>query len=208
MKYDSRELNFFVLNMIQENWTFLFWIWFKRIEPFFFVLNLIQRMELLWVLLKVFQKWFEDFFRKNDWKNWTFLRHMTQRIDPFFWTYVQKLIFISMIHRIEPSLHDWKNWTFFIMSKNGTFFSWIWRKELNLFFLTVTNRIELFFENISKNWTLFCLNVSRVELFFWMGSKDLNPLLNMFPWTEPFLFYMTQRLEPSFYMTQWLEPLL
>ena len=149
-------MNLFFTNMIQENWTFLFWIWFKRIEPFFFVLNMIQRMELLWVLLKVFHMWFKVFFfskKTNDSKNWTF----------FFWKYdTENWTFCK---------YDSKNWTFFFFfffkydSKNWPFKK-TWLKELNLqekkahriepFFLNMTQRIEPFFLNMTQ----------RIELFF------------------------------------------
>ena len=159
MKYDSRELNLFVLNMIQLNWPFLFWIWFKR-------------MELLWVLLKVFSQMIQRFFfRKNDWKNWTFFNirlkelnlfseNMTQRIEPF----------VNMTERIELFSLWLKEW--------NLLFSWIRRDELNHFLLTMTDRIELFLKYDSKNWTFFLNGTQRFEPSFEHVSMNWTFFLN------------------------------
>ena len=116
----------FFSNMTQENWTFLFWIWFKRIEPFC-CFEYDSKNGTFVSITQSFSYLIQRIFLKNKTTQRIeiFLQHMTQRIDLFFfWTYVQKLILVSMIHRIEPSLHDSKNWTFFFLK--------IWLRELNL----------------------------------------------------------------------------
>ena len=131
----------------------------------------------------------------------------------FFWTYVQKLILVSMIHRIEPSLHDSKNWTFFFWkydSENWTFCKYDWK---NWTFFIMTQRMEpsfFFFEYDAKNWTLFCLNVTqRIEPFFffewdqkiWTFSEK-----NLTHRNWDLLFNMTHRnWEP--FLKLWLKEL-
>ena len=137
---------FFFWNVTQKNWIFFFWLWLKRIESFFyeiwlkriepfitiwlnalnhfFVLNMTQRIELLWVLLKVF--WiFRIFYQKIDSQNWTFFEYDLQN-----WTFFLKI------------------WV-----KDLNLFLIMWLIQLVLFsltqcienFLNTTQRIELFF---------------------------------------------------------------
>ena len=211
LKYDSKELNpFFIEIWFKKNWIFfcirnmtqkelyLFFLKYdsKRIESFFsrelnlFDLDMIQRIEPFVSITQSFSymiqrfflkkiKWLKElkFFTTYDSKNWLF----------FFWTYVQKLILFSMIHRIEPSLHDSKNCTLLLEydAKNWTLFleydaknwnlllnKWLkelihfsWIKELNLFSKNTTQRTELFFQHDSM---ILVNTTQRIDLFFWI----------------------------------------
>ena len=166
----QKELNLFSL----ENWTFFFK--YDSRELNFFVLDMIQRIEPFVSITQSFSKMIQRFFLKNKTTQRIeiFYNIWLKELTLFFWTYVQKLILFRMIHRIEPSLHDsknwtfffwkydsenwtfckydWKNWTFFHYdSKNGTFFfSWIWRKELNFFFWMGPKDLNLFWEKFDS----------------------------------------------------------
>ena len=99
---------------------------------------------------------------------------MTQRIEPFFLTWLKDLTFFS----------DSQTWTFFFL---------MWLEELDFFFglkvhfffkkKKVTQRIELFFsQNVSKNWTSL-----SYELFFsWL--KELNSFFFQYDSKNWFLF--------------------
>ena len=115
---------------------------------------------------------------------------MTQKIDIFF-------------------EYDSKNWTFFsIWHKEIELFCWMRLKELNLFsmwfkeffltkmtlsilpFLKYDSRIELFLKNYdSQNWTLPINMTHRMEPFFSIWLKELNPFRNITQRTEPFSTY-------------------
>ena len=105
-----------------ENWTFLF-TWLKDLS------------------LVTWLKDFIIFFKAiiiMTFKNWTFLKNMTQRIAPFFF------------------LLDSKNWT--------SFFCTTQRIE---HFFSVTQRIEpFFFEYDSQNWTFFWMCLKELNLLF------------------------------------------
>ena len=188
--------------MTQENWTFFFGFDSRELNCFydsklnlFIVLNMIQRIELLWVLLKVFHKWLKEFFLMTDTfepfflnmtqKNWTFFFFGHMYKYWFFSVWFTKLNLLYMTQRTWIFFkYDSKIWTFFSLwlKEWNLLFSWTWRKELNLFFFTITNRIELFLKIWFKKNCIFFLN----------GPEDMNPLLNMFQWIEP-SFLHTQR---------------
>ena len=141
-------------------------------------------------------------------EQWFFLEIMTQRIE-LFWR----------------NIYDSKNWTFFTKSKNWSFFTnmthsknssllnlFIWLKELNTF-LNMTQRMEPFSQNDSKNWTfsskwlkIFVLWIwLRIVFWLWLSERycfvyfdsnnwtvfKIRPKgLNFFDW----LINMTQRI--------------
>ena len=171
-----------------------------RSEIFF--MNIIQRIELLWI-------WFKEVSLFLTWlKKWTFLSNMTQRSE-LFWTFEPLLLvwrkelnfFLDLTQRIEPfSRSDAKNWTFLVFqcdSKNLSVFLkmtqrifWIWFKELNFcqIYTTQSQRIELFFS--------LRLNESNTFCMWFMFSNDLkNFFLEKF--FKELIFHMTQRMVPD-----------
>ena len=183
-----------------------------------------QRIEIfLWFFTcLLFQKWCRElnpFFFEYDAKNWTlfslnvtsriwFFLNMTQRIEPFSFE-AKKRTFISLIWmtpRIVFSNKKYsKNWTFEPCAKkkdseNGTLLKWFflkWLIELNLFFLNLfkmTQRVEVFFQYDSKNWTLcFSQNVSKNWIFFCKKkiAQRIEPLFHLnyfFTWLNELNF--------------------
>ena len=138
----------------------LFFNMTQRIEPFF--LNWTQRVELFyWIWLKEFNLFF--------FLNWT------QRVEPFYWVWLKELnFFLNITQRItfgkgsKIVFNDPQNWT---NEKKEL-------KELNLF-LSMIQRMELFFEYDSKN-----------ETIFWIRLNESNPFLNMTQWIEPSLTWL------------------
>ena len=107
-------------------------------------------------------------YPKHNSKNWTF-SSMTHRIE----------LFLIRLTELNPfSLNMTKELdSYFLNMKQGIepFNFWIWLKELN--FLHMTQRMELFFEYDSKNWTIFLLRnmIHWKEPFFQTWLKELNP---------------------------------
>ena len=144
------------------------------------------------------------FLKKNDSKNWTKIFDskicffcMAQRNDFFVW--LKELIF----------LYDPKNWNLFL---------WIWRRELKLFSLNMTQRIEPFFFFTAKNWNFFffaandwvfffkILLTQRIELFCLIWLKEMKSEKNdSKSWTC--FFDMTYRIEPLLFSLIWLKEL-
>ena len=168
-EYDSRKLNLSVLNMIQENWFFLFWIWFKELN---------------------FLKWLKElYFFQYDSKNWKWLKGLN--LFCFNMTQRSVYIFFNMTQRIEPFLeNDSKNSTFFQYdSKNWThflnMFQWIEpfasRCDSKSWTLFLKRRHD------SKNWSFYEYDAKSWTLLrIWL--KELNPILNMSQWIwTPFL---------------------
>ena len=128
-----------------------------------------------------------------------FFKNLAQRIGLFSWDSHPRLEpslkiwlkeFSDMTHRIGPFL-----WCY---SKNWTFFQWLkeinlickWRKELNPFFLKMTQRIEPW-SNLTH----------RIELFF--RKKPIFSKDDSKNWI--FVKSMTQRFEPFKNMTKRIE---
>ena len=172
-----------------KNWTLFFsmWpkelnffsVWLKELSPFkkYYSMN--------WIFFFFFSILLKDlslFSHNMTFKNWTFLKNMTQRIEPFFEHDSQKLFWVIIIQRIvlsknmthktqriEPSFHKWLedlNFLFQICLIETTFFffekRWLeelifWKYQSNYTNFILTQRIELFFlKNMThRNWTLF-----------------------------------------------------
>ena len=133
-----------------NHWTFFFndlknyfFNLTRRIEPFF---DMTWKIDF-WKMSQIIRTLFE-----HDSQNWIFiLKNMTQRIPPFFSTWLTELNLSSTwLIEIEP------------------FFSTL-LKELNPLFLNMTQRFELFSAKKydSKNWTLGRKkSLKKMELFF------------------------------------------
>ena len=196
------ELIFFEYD--SQNWTFFpfLWIWPKNWTPFF--LTMTHRIEPF-----------------NFWIGLTELNlpFFTQRIEPFF-------LFENHSKNWIFFFRDSKNWTFFQYdSQNGTFFntnqriellffwntthrngliSWIWRKELDSYFLNMTQGIEPFNFwklltelNLLFSWLKelnFVSYDSKNWTFFQFRLTELNLFLNMTHVIEPFLWKWLQDL--------------
>ena len=178
-----KEWNLFLVRLKEVN---LFLTWLKEVNFFFFGKSL---KEL-------------NFFFQYDSQNWTFFNTNTthrngliswiwrKELNPLFLEYDAKswtVWFLKMTHRIEPSFFVTRRIELFFLhmtQRIEVIFEWL--KELN-FFSVSTHRIELFLEQDSRNWTLFFKMTLRFEPFFSLS--------------------MTQRIEP-FSDTTWLiEPL-
>ena len=171
------------------------WIWRRELKIFlgffhvYFFSQMMQRIEpfFLWI----WRKELNPFFFECDVKNLIFFLNMTQRIEPFLLFDAKKRTFISLIwmtprivffkEKIPNELnflkYDSKNWTFEPCVKKKRFREWnsfkiffemthrIEPLFLNLF--KMTQRVEVFFQYDSKNWTLcFSQNVSKNWTFF------------------------------------------
>ena len=226
-----KDLNFFFLIWLQELNTFsLLTQWIQhffsymtlRIQPFFWKWLIEINLFLIWLtkwnLFFSFLKWLKELMDlflnitnravfEDESKNWTFLENVTRRI---LFLKITKHFF-EKTQRINLWFYDSesKNWTFFLnvtqripfvkYDSNGTFFQ-IWHEELN-FFLSLTQRIELFFfEHDTKNWKPFISWIWRLDLdlFFKIWRKELNYFWKFFwydskIWTH--FVNMTQRIE-------------
>ena len=133
---------------------------------------------------------------------------MTHRTEPFFpcdsrnWTLLSNMTHSNWTSSL---LHDSKNWTLF----------WIWLKELKIFMIFLTQRID-FFEYDSKNWTFFSWMWLTELNFFRIWLKELNFLLNMTQRIELFVEHDSNNWLSSFFRmtkillntTQRIEPFL
>ena len=148
----------------------------------------------------------ELFFTKS--KNWSFLPiWLTPRIQAF-WTFS----------------YDSKNWTV----------SWIWLKELNLFFSKWLKELNLFLKMTQKfcsldltqnwffwlwlserycfvyfdsnNWTVFKIRPKGLNFFDWLINKTQRIVFSLMSHRIEH-FFEHERIEPSsFFMTQRIEP--
>ena len=124
-----------------------------------------------WRTLFTFVTWYDkltndDFLMINIMSPITTSTGRLQESQLTFWTWLTELNFLLyMTQRLEPSslqynlqkLNPFKKWLkelnlYFLNLTNWIFFTWL--NELNLLF-KMTQRIELFFEHDSKNWTFF-----------------------------------------------------
>ena len=172
LKKDDSQNCTLLFNMTQRNWTH-----FLRKEYFYFF-KIYDSNKLILFGKHDSKNWtlFE-----YDSKNWTLFRKRSHRIETLLWTFFsiwltemhfffqydsknwffyndsKNSIFEKKSWRKELKIfleYDAKNSTFFMnMTQRIQLFSWIWRKELNLFFLT--QRILPIFERDSKNATFF-----------------------------------------------------
>ena len=201
---------FFFWKYDSKNWTLFFQMsqWFepffflitKRIEPFFeqglkefdfFTQKLTQRME---PLFKNFTQRIELSCRNMTRRNWTLSKKKGKEWNSFsFKKLLKELNSFEMTHRIEPLFMN--------------LFS-IWFKEMK-FFSNMTQRLEFFSQNVSKNWSslsyellkwikelnlFFVINMTR---FFFQKNplKDLNPFVEL--WLKELNFFLN--------LTQWIE---
>ena len=138
----------------------------QNFEPFFFLVNTTQRIEL---------------FYEHDWKIFS-KKIVTQRIETFFFydSRIEPFFFSKTTQSTDFfQKYDSQNCNFFFRnydSKNWIF--GVWLKELNLlkiwltewnFFLNMTHRIEPFFFEYDQ----------RIGLFSWIWSKELNRLISL-----------------------------
>ena len=218
-EYDAKNRTLFQKWPIELNlflWTLTNMI--HRIELIF---SIWHRFEFLSIRLKelniLFEIWVTELnlFWKMDSKNWTlfsiwpqelnpfktwlkelnhFLPNMTQRIEPFFfswggcdsknWTFFEKYVSLWEFNTFEPfhvtqrivlfhmtqrlGVFFFKNLTFM----NRTFFP-VWLKELTLFFFSTTQRIEFFLETTTQRIEIFSLQktTQRIVLFsIWLKN--------------------------------------
>ena len=127
------------------------------------------------MIFSIWLKRIEPFLLPYDPKNWTF-------IEPFFNVWLKKIWTFFFLKYDSKELF----FLLILLKEFWTSFFLIWLKELNPS-LNMTQRIELFCENDSKNWTLFFLR-----------RRELNR----------FLFDVTQRIDFFFTMTLRIEPFL
>ena len=160
------------------------------------------RNELFWTLLEELNPFYYVF------KNSTlFEKNKTPRIEPFFNT-TQRFCSLNMTQNFFFE-YDSKNWTFLSIwhkglnlfvecdSNNSTFFQcdsniFFRKNDSKLFtlFCKYDLRIELFLKNYdSRNWTLPINMTHRMEPFFSIWLKELNPFQNITQRTEPFSTY-------------------
>ena len=123
-----------------------------------------------------------------------------EELNFYFWKSLKELnLFLSWLKEMNffPVWLTERNFFFNTTHRNGLI-PWIWRKELDSYFLNMTQRIGLFFK-----W------LKELNFFFQFRLTELNLFLNMTHVIEPFfLKKMTLRLEPIFFlkMTQRIEP--
>ena len=145
-----------------KNWTFFIYI-SQSIEPSF------SHDSNSWT-----------FFQKFGSKNWTFFLRLASQTWTFFENMTQR-IFLIWLTELDHFCGVFKEFNFFQYDSKKINLICKWRKELNPFFLKMTQRIEPW-SNLTH----------RIELFFFR--------------TKPFFFpNMTQRIE--FLSKAWLKDL-
>ena len=143
-------------------------------------------------------------------KKWlVFEERKTQIIEPFFW-WLKELT--SFQHDSQKwTIFFWQNWTLLFnmihrnwtlllltnMTQSVSYFLgenmsqtielsfWVSLKELNPF-SKMTQRIELLFQNDSKNWTIFSIwlkdflkkQLKESNTFFFLTTQRMQPFLN------------------------------
>ena len=101
-----------------------------------------------------------------------FSLNMTKELDSYFLNmtqWIEQLNFFNMTQRIGPFVRIWRkelDTSFKYDSKKWTFVK-IWLTKLN------------FFEFDPQNWTFFLNMTHRIEPFFSIWLKELNPYQNM-----------------------------
>ena len=181
-----KELNFFFLKTdISQRTDFsmtqrIEFFSMQRIEPFFFSVNMTQRIEPFSIGLKdlmlfILTQRIELFLTRTD------------RIGPFSWIWLRELkfflgfftclFFSKMMQRIEPFFeYDAKNWTLFLFeAKKRTFISLIW----------MTPRIVFSNKKYSMNWTFWNMT-QRIEHLNHVSKKnsESGTLLKWFFWND------------------------
>ena len=139
----------------------------------------------------------------KNWTCFFFQKKMTQRIEHFFWfnsknwtpfnlskCNSENWICFYMTQRIEFFQYDSQNWTFFFWKRltelNFIYFFWIRLTELNFFSLNMTKELDSYFLNMTQG----------IEpLISWIWRKELNRLI----------FEYTQRIELFLHRTQRIE---
>ena len=218
--YDSKNWNYFwmtqrieLLYMTQRMEPF-FWIWLRELN---FLINktITQRNEPFFISLTELNPFSLNMTKELD----SFFLNLTQRIGPFFQIWLQEMNFFqNMTHRIEPFFlnlthrielflveYDSTNWTLFLLTQRLVFFqcdtksffflqTWLWAFNP---FEKFDSRIRLF---LKKTMT------HRMEPFFSIWLKELNPFQNIAQRTEPLSTYdsknwtlfqnITHRIEP------------
>ena len=127
--------------------------------------------------MNFFQTWFTEVNHIYLW--------LTE-IEPFLCQHVSKNLSFSRMWRKE--LNSFSRIWFIEIEP----FSWIWLKELNLVFVkNVTHRFELY-------WTFFSLT-QRIELFFYNMTKERSLRKRTIQRMEPFKEIMIQTFELSLF---------
>ena len=153
----------------------------QRIEPFSFLKNMTQRMELF------FKKWLKELI---------FFWNMTHTIEPLVMN-----LFFNMTQRIElfcfldliftvwlREFNFWKKKKKTYWRKELNLTSWVWRKELNpLQKYDSKNRTFFSKEKDSKNWTFWEKWLKELNLFFSNTTQRIEFFFNTTHRIEPFL---------------------
>ena len=144
-KYDSQNCNFSKLWLTELN----FWVWLKELNLFE---NITHRTELFFRDSKELN----SFFFEYDSKNWTFFWFNSKNWTLFYLTKYnsENWICFYMTQRIEFFHYDSQNWTSFFFEKDSQnwtlFFFWIRLAELNLFSLNMTKELDSYFLNMTQ----------------------------------------------------------
>ena len=204
---------------------FLFWKKIKELNSFLF--DVTQRIEFFSVWLKelsAFKKYYSmnwifffqyysktwAFFSHNmTFKNWTFLKNMTQRIELFKCDLEPRIIlqfdsnnWIWIKALNPPFQYDSKNWTLF----------WTWLTET---FLSYNNSKNCFVKKYDsqnvKNWTFFSQMTRRLDFsfsnmsdrnnlfFFWKKDDSKNWFSENINQIIQTLFWWLKELSPFFF---------
>ena len=230
-KFTLRIVLFFLKK--SKNWTLFFSMWPKE-------LNFFQFDSKNCLLLRNITRWIESFFFFNitqrlepfshnmTFKNWTFLKNMTQRIELFKCDLEPRIIlqfdsnnWIWLKALNPPFQYDSKNWTLFWTWLTETFLSYNNSKNCFVkkydsqnvknwtFFSQMTRRLDFSFSNMSDRNNFFFLKKRWLEeLIFWKYQSNCTKLFWWLKELSSFFFWkdMTHRNWTFFHMTQRIEP--
>ena len=131
-----------------------------------------------WIFFSILLKDLSFFSHNMTFKNWTFLKNMTQRIELFKCDLEPRIIlqfdsnnWIWLKALNPPFQYDSKNWTLF----------WTWLTETFLNYNSKNCFLRKYDSQNSKNWTFFFSQlIRRLDFSFW-NMSDRN---NFFFWKK------------------------
>ena len=143
------------------------------------------------------------FFFKYDSKNWFFWQEWLKELNVFLKKDISQRTDFSMTQRIEFFSMQRIELFFCLTQRIEPFYLQKWRKELSLFSVNMTQRIELFLICLKELSFFFSIWLKELNFFpsIWLKELILFLKLDSKGWT--FLLSMTQRIEPFFWI--WLK---
>ena len=168
-KKKDQRIELFSFRCDPKNWTF-----FQFDSKNCLLLRNITRWIESFFFFQYYSKTWAFFSHNMTFKNWTFLKNMTQRIELFKCDLEPRIIlqfdsnnWIWLKALNPPFQYDSKNWTFFSQMTRRLELSFTNMSDrIKLFFLKKRWLEELIFWKYQSNYTNFILMTQRIEFFF------------------------------------------